>query len=88
MEEGGIQSHTPARLLAKHTVNLLSKLGGDLDGETLELAQAEWNNLTAMWGSTTVDEVQTMLLLEESVTRPATLLARTLYYAGLVGVTP
>eukprot|EP00961_Rhodomonas_salina_P298224 3937882-Rhodomonas_salina.1 len=29
-----------------------------------------------------------MLLLEESVTRPVTLLARTLYYTGLVGVTP
>eukprot|EP00961_Rhodomonas_salina_P262740 3550508-Rhodomonas_salina.1 len=28
-----------------------------------------------------------MLLLEESVTLPATLLAHTLYYSGLVGVT-
>eukprot|EP00961_Rhodomonas_salina_P292754 3933186-Rhodomonas_salina.2 len=87
-EEGRVQAHTPARLLAKHTSKLMERLGNDLDGETLELVRAEWAELQATWGTSKAEEIQTMLLLEESGERPATLLAQTLYYTGLVGVTP
>eukprot|EP00961_Rhodomonas_salina_P292120 3932643-Rhodomonas_salina.2 len=87
-EEGGVQTRTPARLLAKHTASLLQRLGNDLDGEALQLMQHEWGKLQTTWGTSSVEEIQTMLLLEESVARPTTLLSRTLYYTGLVGVTP
>eukprot|EP00961_Rhodomonas_salina_P148359 1997037-Rhodomonas_salina.1 len=64
----------------------MRQLGTDVDPDTL--LQTEWVELTTTWGTTAVDEIQTMLLLEESVTRQVTLLARTLYYTGLVGITP
>eukprot|EP00961_Rhodomonas_salina_P234988 3175811-Rhodomonas_salina.1 len=82
-EQGGVQRHTPARLLAKHTALLLARLGENMSGDMVRLAQAEWDDLVRMWGTTAVDEIQTLLLLEESVHRPATLLTRTLYYTGM-----
>jgi hypothetical protein len=50
-EEGGFQTHTPSRLLAKTGVGLIEKLARDLDGETLQLMQEEWILLTDRWGT-------------------------------------
>jgi ribonuclease HI len=87
-EEGGVQGTTPARLLARHTANVMAKLSQDLDGEILQLVREEWSQLVKTWGTARVDQVQLLLMLEDSTTRPATLLARTLYYTGLVGISP
>jgi len=74
-EEGGIQQHTPARIIAKHAVGLAERLASDLDGEMAILMQDKWGCITRTWGTTAVHEVQTAMLLEESMTRLATLLA-------------
>mmetsp|Transcript_30074 Transcript_30074/g.61939 ORF Transcript_30074/g.61939 Transcript_30074/m.61939 type:complete len:396 (-) Transcript_30074:63-1250(-) len=86
-EEGGIQKHTPSHIVAKHAVGLAERLASDLDGEMLKLMQDEWNQLTRTWGTSKIREIQTVMLLEESMTRLATLLARLLYLTGLAGIT-
>jgi len=86
-EEGGIQQHTPARIVAKHAVGLAERLAADLDGEMLILMGDEWRQLRKTWGTSKIREVQTAMLLEESMTRPATLLSRVLYLTGLAGIT-
>ena len=51
----------------------------------LHLANDEWIRLKETWGTERVDEIQIMLMLGEGQSR--TLIARSIYYAGLVGIT-
>ena len=85
-ERGEIHKNSPARLAAKSATMLTERLLKGLDGDVLHLANDEWIRLKETWGTERVDEVQIMLMLGEGQSR--TLIARSIYYAGLVGVTP
>ncbi len=61
-----MQGTTPARLLVLHTVNVMAKLSQDLDGEILQLVKEEWSQLVKTWGTARVDQVQLLLMLEDS----------------------
>ena len=73
-EEGGVQKNSPIRLGAKQATTLTERLIKALDGDVRRLANDEWDRLMATWGSGRTNEVQLMLMLEET-SKPRTLFA-------------
>lgn len=84
--EGGVAQDSPYHLAARNTLQLLHKACGGLHDDILRLVQVEWVDLCRTWGTTRPQEIQAALLLLDSTMDARTLLSRTLYYLGHVGI--
>lgn len=73
-ERGGLCLHSPARLMAKHSVLMVHRLTITLDRDVTKLMWHEWISITGELRTQDVRAIQTLLALEDDSTQGTTLL--------------